>query len=743
MADNLRISGQRSDLLTWSPRRRYGDREPGLLRRPPRPPSREASPLSFKAGADDPPASETPGRYLVGVDVGGTFTDVLLASVDGEPPTLAKVLSTADPAIGVIAGVREAARRAAVDPAAVELILNGTTVVTNTVVERRGARVGLLTTRGYRYVLEIARSWTPGPVSGWMVWDKPAPLADTRDVRELSGRITADGTELFAHDEGGVRAAVRELRDAGVEAITIAIVHGYARPDVEQQIGEWAAAEASDLPISLASSVLPEMREYERTLVAVANAYVQPAMRRYVRSLEQELRASFPTTNLNIVRSDGGVMSGEDAVQRPIETVFSGPAGGVRAAVHIGRLIGHPDVLSFDVGGTSTDVALSRGGHAAVARRSSLTEYYKVRVPSLDVVAIGAGGGSLAHVPLTGALRVGPESAGSNPGPAAYGRGGGEPTVTDANVVLGYLPSLLAGQMEIRHDLARQAVGRVADRLGVSVEQAARSIIEVINDRMLGGLRLVSVQRGHDPRRFALFAFGGAGPLHANALLELLGSPVAVVPAAPGVFSTYGFLVADVQREFSRSYVRRLSRVDEAELRGIVGELAAEANAWLTDRGFDAADRDLGFQIGMRYFRQGYELPIVHADPAGDPHLLDTIARRFVAQHRQTYQFELEIEPEVVVVRCVAAGRKPVPATRPADASIREGSAQAIADGDHQIYWDRSWTIAPRYDRTKLEPGHHLAGPAVIEQEDSTTLVHPGFGARVDALSNLLIERLP
>ena len=324
-------------------------------------------------------------RHLVGVDVGGTFTDVLLASLDGSPPTLAKVLSTVDPAEGVAAGVREAARRAAVDPASVELILNGTTVVTNTVVERRGARVGLLTTRGYRYVLEIARSWTPGPVSGWMVWEKPAPLAHTRDVRELRGRIAADGTELAPHDEDDVRAAVRELRDAGVEAITVAIVHGYARPDVEALIGEWAADEAPGLPISLASGVLSEMREYERTLVAVANAYVQPAMRRYVESLEAELRRSFPSTSLNIVRSDGGVMSGEDAVERPIETVFSGPAGGVRAAVHIGALIGRPDVLSFDMGGTSTDVALSRDGQAALARRSSLTEYYKVRVPSLDV----------------------------------------------------------------------------------------------------------------------------------------------------------------------------------------------------------------------------------------------------------------------------------------------------------------------------------------------------------------------
>ena len=319
-----------------------------------------------------------------------------------------------------------------------------------------------------------------------------------------------------------------------------------------------------------------------------------------------------------------------------------------------------------------------------------------MRVPSLDVIAIGAGGGSLAHVPLTGALRVGPESAGSNPGPAAYGRGGTEPTVTDANVVLGYLPSLLAGQMEIHRDLAHEAVNKVAERLGTSSEQAARSIIDVVNDRMLSGLRLVSVQRGHDPRQFALFAFGGAGPLHANALMDLLGSPVAVVPAAPGVFSTYGFLVADVQREFSRSYVRRLSRVNHRELLDVLAELSEAAAAWLASRGFGEDDRDLSFQIGMRYFRQGYELPILHGDPAGDPTLLKTLADRFVEVHLRTYQFELAAEPELVVVRCVAAGRKPMPGVPPKDASPSGGAERAIADGDHRIYWGASGS-APRF----------------------------------------------
>ena len=679
--------------------------------------------------------------HLVGVDVGGTFTDVLVMPLDGSGWQLAKVPSTADPADGVVAGVLEAARRSDVDPAAIGLVLNGTTIVTNTVIEGKGARVGLLVTRGYRYVLEIARSWTPGPVSGWMVWDRPAPLADTRDVLELAGRLDARGQVLEPIDEDEVRAAARQLSDAGVDALTVALLNGYANPEVEAHVGDVVREAAPGLPVTLASAILPEFREYERTLAAVANAYVQPAMRSYVASLEAELRAQLPNAAVNIVRSDGGVMSGRDAGERPIETVFSGPAGGVRAAVFLGELIGRRDVLSFDMGGTSTDVALNRDGHAAVSRRSSLSDYYKVRIPSLDVIAIGAGGGSIAHVPMTGALRVGPASAGSSPGPACYGRGGTEPTVTDANVVLGYVPSLLAGRMELHHELASQAVAAVAEPLGMSLEQAARAIVDVVNDRMLGGLRLVSVQRGHDPRDFTLVVFGGAGPLHANALMELFGSPLSVVPPAPGIFSTFGFLVADVQHEFARSHIRRVSQLSTAEVRAMVGQLEGQAHEWLDAQGFSPADRALAWQFGMRYFRQGYELPVAHQNPMSSPNLLDELAAGFVEAHRHTYAFDLPVEPELVVVRCVASGLKPAPDVRehPDDAGVSVESA--IVDATHRIYWDDGWLDAPIYTRAGLRPGHVVPGPAIVEQEDSTTFIHPGSRGRVDRFLNLFLER--
>jgi N-methylhydantoinase A len=396
------------------------------------------------------------------------------------------------------------------------------------------------------------------------------------------------------------------------------------------------------------------------------------------------------------------------------------------------------------MGGTSTDVCLIERGEPRV-RRETMVGNVTVRVSSLDVRSVGAGGGSIAKVPaLTRALRVGPESAGAEPGPAAYGRGGAQPTVTDANVILGYLPiDLLGGEMKLDRGAAQGAVAKIASALGIGAMEAAAGIIDVVNEHMFGALRLASVEQGYDPRCFALVAFGGAGPLHANALMDLLGSPVAVVPAAPGVFSTYGFLVADVQREFSRSYVRRLSRVNERELLDVLAELSGAAATWLTSRGFGEGDRELSFQIGMRYFRQGYELPIAHEDPAGDPKLLETLADRFVEAHLRTYQFELAFEPELVVVRCVAAGRKPMPGAPQKDASPSAEAERAIADGDHRIYWAGEWVGAPLYDRTRLEPGHELAGPAVIEQEDSTTLVHPGARVRVDGLSNVLIERLP
>ena len=386
----------------------------------------------------------------------------------------------------------------------------------------------------------------------------------------------------------------------------------------------------------------------------------------------------------------------------------------------------------------SVDQAASRPWRSRVARREP-RGHLAHELPSLDVISIGAGGGSIAHVPVTGALRVGPQSAGALPGPACYGHGGVEPTVTDANAALGYLTSLLGGGMDLHRERASQAIQSLAERLEMTVEQAAGAIVTIANEKMLSGLRLVSVQRGHDPRDFALAAFGGAGPLHANALMELLGSSLCVIPPTPGVFSTFGFLVVDVRREFARTHIRRRSELNTSEVLAMISELENEARSWLEREGFAAESQLVGWQFGMRYFRQGYELPVTHDDPANDSALLDTLCDRFVETHEQTYGFDLDLEPEFVVLRCIATGLTTSPLIQPAPPA-GGGVEDALIDPAHTIWWDNAWVSGPRYERRLLGPGHELTGPCVIEQEDSTTLVHPGAVASVDRYLNLILK---
>ncbi|MEZ5101761.1 MAG: hydantoinase/oxoprolinase family protein [Thermoleophilia bacterium] len=624
--------------------------------------------------------------WLVGVDVGGTFTDVLLAPLDGSRTVLAKVPTRVDPAEGVVDGVREAVRRAGIEPAALDLVLHGTTIATNTVVQASGARVGLLVTRGFRYVLEIARSWTPGPISGWMVWDRPAALADVRDTRELSGRISAAGELLEPLDEAEVREAVRALVSRGVEALAVSLVNGYARPDVEAEVAALARDEAPGLPVTCASEVLPEFREYERTLAGVANAYVQPAMRRYVDELQARLADEFPRATLTIVRSDGGLSSGPEAGARPIETVFSGPAGGVRAAVFLGELTGRRDVLSFDMGGTSTDVALSRGGHAPVSRTSALTDYFRRPRPlarrdrdrrgrRLDRAhpadrRAARGPGERGCQPRSGLLRPGRRARDGDgrerrtrqPAEPPRRRDGPAPGPRRARGRRDRRTPRLDGRgrgERDRGDRERQDARRPAARLG---QARAR------------------------PRDFALVAFGGAGPLHANALLEILGSPACLVPPQPGVFSTFGFLVADVRRELARSCIRRLSRLDLDELRAMLAELESRARAWLAAEGSGRASRRSPGSSACATGGRASELPVTHADPAADPGLLEMLGARFVEAHRHAYGFDLDVEPELVVVRCVATGLKPRPEVRRRPRASGPATA-AVTDGAHRIWW--------------------------------------------------------
>ena len=679
-------------------------------------------------------------RYRLGVDVGGTFTDVLLHDGEQQRMWLAKTASTPhDQSVGVIDGIRLAAERAEITLPNLDAILHGTTVATNAVLERRGALVGLIVTRGYRHILHLAEAWTPGPLFGFMVYEKPEPLTDTRYVREIPERIAADGAIVEPIDESAVRSAIEELVDDGVEALTVCLLNSYANARHERVVAGIAAEVAPELPISISSEILPEFREYERALTTLVNAYVAPTLERYLRNVRSGLEAAKVTAPLQVVRSDGGLMSLEAAATNPVQTVLSGPAGGVSGASFIASAAGFDQILTFDMGGTSTDVAICVGGRPEITRETNVGDF-PVRAPAVDVVSIGAGGGSIAYVAeATGALRVGPESAGADPGPACYGRGGARATVTDANVVLGHLPPrLLGGAMELDVEAAYAAVERVARERGAGVHETARAIVDMVDEAMLGALRVVTIQRGRAPGEFALVAFGGAGGLHANALARVLGSYPVLVPEESGVLSALGFISSDIKNEFSQTFARSLASVTPDAVREPFEVLIKRAHEWLDAESVQTERQELHFILDMRYERQGYEIPIELSGSEFAAMNLAALERRFGEEHRRLYGFVLGGGAEVVNLRVVAVGQMPLPELERHQGRGRETSTAQT--GVHSV-WTAEGTIeVPTYARQALEPGMVVRGYAIVEQYDATTVVLPHHKAVVDSWKNLLIS---
>lgn len=678
--------------------------------------------------------------YRVGVDVGGTFTDLMLLHEETGRFWRHKTPSTPhDPAIAVLDGIAAICRNAGVDPQSLAQIMHGTTVATNVILEGKGARVGLVTTAGFKQILHLARSQTPGPLAGWIIMIKPDPPASLADTREVHERMSAQGTVVRDLDEAQAEQVMRELIDSGIESLTISLINSFANADHERRLKAIAARIAPDLPVTISSEVLPEFREYERTLTATMNAYVRPRVERYLENLASQLKAQNATAEVNILRSDAGLMTVEAARQNPVYAIMSGPSGGVAGALHIALRAGYPNILTLDMGGTSTDVALCMG-EPAIARETVLG-YFPVKVPSVDVRSVGAGGGSIAHVPaITRALRVGPQSAGADPGPACYGKGGEEPTVTDANVVCGYLPPrLLGGAMQLDVDRAKVAVNKIAEATGLDIYQAAEGILKIVNENMFGALRLVSVQKGYDPREFALMAFGGAGPLHGNALAELMGSYPLIVPPAPGLLCAMGDLSADFRDEFARTYIRTADQIDREELTAMLHELGQEARAMLEAEQIPPERQDIQYSIDMRYYRQGYEIPISVEPDAFQSNGVGTLVARFNAAHERLYGFQLDSVVEVVNVRAVGIGR----VTRIALPEAEPGEADpgAAHVGEQEIYRNGEWRVAQVYDRTQLRPGNRIEGPAIITELDSTTVVLPHHVAEVDRYYNLLINR--
>jgi N-methylhydantoinase A len=698
--------------------------------------------------------------WRIGVDSGGTFTDVCLFDDESGAVAVWKVASTPDdPSRGIAGGVAEGIGRVGASPAAVGYFGHGTTVATNALIQHRGAKTGLITTDGFRDLLEIGRQKRPDLYD--IQVDKPVVLV-TRDLRlEVPERVRHDGSIEVPLDEVAFRTAVRRLRDAGVAAVAVCFLYGFVA-EAHETIAARILAEEFPAAFSCVShAVAPEFREFERMSTTVVNAYLGPVMQAYIRRLGDRLAGLGLTAAPHLTQSNGGVISFEQAAMLPVRTVLSGPSTGVVGAREVGRQAGFSELITFDMGGTSTDVALLSGGECRLASEA-VVHGYPIKAPMLDIHTVGAGGGSIAFVDAGGLLKVGPRSAGADPGPVCYGRGATEPTVTDANVVLGTLnPAfLLGGRMPVRHDLAVRAVAGLAEHLGLGVMATAQGIIAVVTANMARAIRVISVQRGYDPRDYALVAFGGAGPLHAARLARELEIGRVLVPVSPGILCAMGLLLTDLRTDFALTRLTTLDHAAWPVLEDAFAVLAARARAWFDAEGIAPDARRIVRTVDMRYAGQNYELPIPLSPT---PVMLDegppstdfaagsfddenarpqqALAEAFAAAHRRLYGFAPGDEPvQLVTFRVEASAVVPKAAFSVAHQQGPDASHAIVA---HRPVWlpeAGGFVDCPIYQRTLLRAGNCFTGPAVVEQMDATTVVLPGMLARVEPYLNLILE---
>ncbi len=677
--------------------------------------------------------------WRVGVDSGGTFTDICL--FDDESGQLAtwKVSSTPDdPSRGIADGIEQGIGRVGASAGSVSYFGHGTTVGTNALIQHRGVKTGLVTTDGFRDLLEIGRQKRPDLYDLFV--EKP-PVLVTRNLRMgVPERVRHDGTIETALDEQAVRAAARQLRAAGVAAVAVSFLYGFVRPEHEERTRDILAEELPGVFICTGNEVAPEFREYERMSTAVVNAYLGPVMQGYIRRLAERLDALGLRAAPHLTQSNGGVIGFEQAARLPVRTVLSGPSTGVVAAQQVGLVAGFPDLITFDMGGTSTDVALLQGGACRLSSEATV-HGYPIKAPMLDIHTVGAGGGSIAYVDSGGLLKVGPRSCGASPGPVCYGRGNEEAAVTDANVVLQTLnPShLLGGRMAVRQDLARAAIGRLAGQLGLGVTETAQGIVSVVTANMARAIRVVSVQRGHDPRDYMLAAFGGAGPLHAARLARELDIARVLIPRNPGIFCALGLLMTDLRADFATTRLTTLAPDAAAAVEDAFTTLRGQAEAWFAAEGI--SERQVARTVDMRYAGQNYELPVALPDGAVTQASLDALAAGFAAAHQRMYGFVAEGEAvQLVTFRVEATGLVSRARFR-AEADAGPDASGAIA-GTREVWLPEAggFVACPVYDRERLQAGNRFAGPAIVEQMDATTLVLPGMVATVEPYLNMVLE---
>jgi N-methylhydantoinase A len=672
---------------------------------------------------------------LVGIDVGGTYTDLVAVDAETGAARVAKVPTTPD---DLARGFLDALEVADCAPERLAVVVHGTTIATNALLERTGARCGLITTQGFRDSLELGRRTRP---HAYGLTGSFEPLIPREHRLEVPERIDAAGSVVVPLDEAAVRRTAETLRAAGVEALVIHFLHSYANPSHERRAKEVARAVWPNPYVTAGSDVLAEFREFERGSTAAVNAYVQPLVHRYLARLVGELRGRGFVQPFLVMQGNGGTMSAETAVEHAAHTVLSGPAAGVIAAAHLGARAGYPNVVSIDMGGTSLAVGLIAGGVPAITTEKDVAYGIPVRVPMIDVHTIGAGGGSIARVNRAGLLEVGPESAGARPGPIAFGRGGTRPTITDANLVLGRLnPDRLLGvERPVAPEVvAGQLAREIGEPLGLDGVGAAAAILRVANDRMASAIRLVSLEQGHDPRDFVLLAFGGAGPLHAVALARDLGIPTVIVPPRPGITSALGCLVADARHDLVQTMNARLADADPARVAAILDDQTDRGRALLLAEAVPPETIGASHEADLQFEGQSHVLRV----PLARPFAPDATLATFLAAYRARFQADLPGLPvRLVSLRTSVSGRR-----RPVDLAAlgrptRPASALAEAEVARRPVWfDGGWQDTPIFDRGRIASGMAFAGPAILEQLDATTVVEPGVRGRVGEEGDLILQ---
>ena len=692
-------------------------------------------------------------RIRVGIDTGGTFTDVVAVDEDSGEIVTTKTPSTpANPADGFIAGVAKILDVMGARGDDLTAVCHGTTVATNRLLEGKVDRLGFITTEGYEFMLEIARQAVPDGYGNSYFWVKPPRIVPADAVRTVRGRLAFDGEEVRPFSEEDAVAAARFFRDRGITTIGVCLLHSYADDAHELAVREVLRREHPDAVVSLSSEVLREYREYERAMTTLVDAAVKPSVARYVANIHERLDGftGGRPVPFYVMKSNGGVLSADEVARQPITTVLSGPAAGALGAALVAERAGFDKVLTCDGGGTSTDVTVVLDGEPTLTTEGTVGAYPS-KIPMIDVVTVGAGGGSLAWVSPEGTLKVGPRSAGADPGPLCYGRGGTEPTITDAHVVLGRIPPhLLGGEIPLDVEAARTGLESLAERLGLDVERCAAGVLEISAWNQANALRQVSVKRGLDVRDFVLTTFGGSGSLLACRLVDVLGLAGVVVPQNPGNLSAFGLLTVDVRNDYVQTHVERHTSLDLRTVEGILGELTERAGAALDAEGFERADHGYARTADLRYFGQAYEVRVPAGPGVVDATWAQEVAGRFHDEHRRLYGYDFRDDPsqqvEWVNLRVTGIG----PITRPELQEVPErASDEPVGDGlpaqrsRRAVCFDPDdgYADTPVLWRPDLRAGDTFTGPAIVEEFGSTVPVHPGFAVRVDRWGNLVLTR--